>query len=373
MNVLFVSAVLPYPLHSGGQIRIYHLLKRLSKIHRITLVTFIRSEEELRYKKDLAFCEEVHTVMRGRAWQPKYLLGALGKYPFLLATYDNDTMRQTLTDIVTSKQFDLLHLEPFYVWPSIPETHLPIVVSEHNIEYAVYKRFTPWFARLDTAKLAFWEHYVWNKARAVTAVSEEDAAVIRTGVNGRVEIVPNGVDLKIFRYRKPTFSDSPTILFVGNFRWSPNREAASTLVHDIWPNVKEMLPNAKLVMVGRDMPNVYERFERKTDRIEEVYKDADILVAPHAIAGGTKFKMLEAMATGLPIVTTEEGVTGLAMIAGTHYLEAAKPAEFVGQIKRLCDNTDLAMTISTSARTLVETRYTWDEIAKTLDYVWKNT
>lgn len=372
MNVLFVSAVLPYPLHSGGQIRIYNLIKRLSRRHRVTLASFIRGEEELQYKKELAFCESVHMVMRGRAWQPKYLMSAFGKYPFLLATYDNSDMRKTLTDLLSTKRFDLLHAEPFYVWPSIPEIRLPIVISEHNIEYAVYKRFTPWFARLDTAKLAFWEHYIWNKAKTVTAVSEEDAAVIRKNIGDRVTVVPNGVDLKIFRYRKPVLSDSPTILFVGNFRWRPNREAARTLLADIWPKIKRVLPGATLWIVGKDMPKEFRQFAKAADDISKVYHDADVLVAPHEIAGGTKYKMLEAMATGLPIVTTRKGAAGLSMKAGVHYLEACGTQGFVDQIKRLSENTTLSETVTKNARELAETTYNWDDIAQKLEYVWKN-
>lgn len=373
MNILFVSAVLPYPLHSGGQIRIYNLIKRLSRRHRITLVSFIRSEEERAFQKNLSFCERVYLGLRGRAWQPKYMGNALfGKYPFLLATYDNAVMRKTLANLLSEKQFDIIHAEPFYVWPSIPENTLPMVVSEHNIEYDVYKRFTPWFARLDTAKLAFWEHYVWNKAKMLTAVSEEDAVAIRKDVSVRVTVVPNGVDLKIFRYRKPNNLNRPTILFVGNFRWRPNREAARTLLVGIWPKITRALPGAALRIVGKDMPKEFQKFGVSADDISKVYHDADILVAPHEIAGGTKFKMLEAMATGLPIVTTREGAAGLSMKAGVHYLEADDTQGFVDQIKRLCDNTALTRTITKNARRLVETTYNWDDIAQKLEYVWKN-
>ena len=101
MKILFVSAVLPYPLHSGGQIRIYNLLKRLSRHHSTTLVSFIRSEEERAYEKELGFCTSVHMVMRGRAWQPKYYIGAIfSSYPFLLCTYDNRRMRETLEGLM---------------------------------------------------------------------------------------------------------------------------------------------------------------------------------------------------------------------------------------------------------------------------------
>ncbi|HLD24622.1 MAG TPA: glycosyltransferase family 4 protein [Patescibacteria group bacterium] len=363
MNILFVSAVLPYPLYSGGQIRIYNLLKRLSKRHTITLVSCIRSEEERAYKKDLAFCHEVHMVMRGRVWQLRFLMNAIGKYPLLLASYDLSDMRTSLQMLLDRGHFDLVHLEPFYVWPSVPNTDVPIVVSEHNVEYEVYKRITPAFFRWDTAKLAYWEAFVWKKAAALTAVSDDDALVMKR-VSGRdVTIVHNGVDTKTFRFRKPNISKKPTLLFVGNFRWYPNREAAKTLVSRVWPKVRSSMPGARLWIVGKDIPEAYKEFEKKTDDIATIYRDADILVAPHSVPSGTKYKMLEAMATGLPIVTTKEGAKGLGMEENVHY---------VTDITRLWDNPSLAEDLAKNGRKLVEEKYAWDQISQKLDYVWKN-
>ena len=96
MNILFVSAILPYPLHSGGQIRIYNLLKRLSDKHSITLLSFIRSKEENKYVKELSFCSHIETVLRGKAMQLKYLLGAMGNYSWLLSTYNNQEMKKII-------------------------------------------------------------------------------------------------------------------------------------------------------------------------------------------------------------------------------------------------------------------------------------
>src|SRR3989339_1286331 len=96
MNILFISAVFPYPLHSGGQIRIYNLLKRLSKKHSITLLSFIRSDKEKEYIKELSFLSHVETVYRGKALQLKYLFGAVGNYSWLLSSYNNSEMRQRI-------------------------------------------------------------------------------------------------------------------------------------------------------------------------------------------------------------------------------------------------------------------------------------
>ena len=141
MKILFVSAVLPYPLHSGGQIRIYNLLKRLVDTHEIHLYSFIRSETEKKYLPDLRFCKSVTTVLRGRVWQPKYIYKTLtGSLPLLWSSYHNSRMVGFLADEISLGNYDLIHIEPGYVWPSVPTQHrVPIVVAEHNIEHEVYK------------------------------------------------------------------------------------------------------------------------------------------------------------------------------------------------------------------------------------------
>lgn len=388
MNILFVSAVLPYPLRSGGQIRIYNLLKRLSKRHTITLVSFIREEGERELLRHLDFCERVEMVMRGRAWQPKYILRAvIGMYPFLLSTYHNELMRQTIARLVSEKKYDVIHIEPFYVMPSLPETLPPLVISEHNVEYDVYggyaRRFSgavlrP-FLHWDVSKMKHWERLSWQKANAVTAVSEEDAAVIKTYVNHSVPVVPNGVDIGSFPFRLPKRTKNPVILFVGNFRWHPNQDAAYSLVEHIWPRLQNRIKNARLRIVGKDIPVKLRRMveakggtlDEDVEDIASVYGQADVLVAPHAISGGTKFKMLEAMATGLPIVTTKEGVAGLAMEQDIHFLSAEAPDEFVTAIAAICESDVLGGTLAKNGRKLIESRYNWDSIAKTLEGVWQ--
>lgn len=391
MNILFVSAVLPYPLTSGGQTRMYNLLKHLAKKHTITLVSFIREESERAYRPELGFCRDVVMVMRGAGWQMKYLArAAISTYPMLLATYDNAKMRSVLANLLAQKQFDLVHLEPFYVFPSVPKTNLPIVVSEHNIESEVYAGYVRRFSLvplrpflfLDVLKLRLWERRVWRRARAVTAVSQEDAKVIEAQAGKAVSVVANGVDTKAFPFNtNKGKGKGPRLLFVGDFRWFPNRDAADRLIRDIWPRVRAQYKDASLRVVGRHLSSSFAaRMKRAgaqaqadVPNIVREYADADVLVAPHAISGGTKFKMLEAMASGVAIVTTLEGMAGLAAQAGVHYLLAKTPAEAVAQIAKIWENREVWKKLTRQGRELVESRYSWDAIAESLDLVWKQT
>ena len=391
MNILFVSAILPWPLVSGGQVRIYNLLKRLSKKHEITLVSFIRDEHERTFTKNLSFCKHVHMVYRGKARQVKYLIRAVtSAYPWLLSTYENTNMRQLLEELASREQYDLVHIEPFYVFPSLPELSIPIVVGEHNVEYRIYEDYVRVFPVvplrpllfLDVFKLRLQEERVWRKAAAITAVSEEDRNVMKKKTNTPVAIVANGVDLVNFPFRSTRPKrNTPVLLFVGNFSWLPNVEGCKTLLNDIWPLLKDRFPVATLRIVGRNMPQSLKKRANalgatvvgEISDIAKEYRSADMLLAPIRIGGGTKFKMLEALASGLPIITTEQGMQGLDATAGSHYLKASTPEEFVAQTEKIWENTNLRSTIIRSGRKLVEEKYSWDSIAKILDDVWKNT
>ena len=387
MKILFVSALLPYPLHSGGQVRMYNLLKQLSHDHDIHLFSFIRSENENAYKKELSFCSHVTTVMRGSAWQSQYILPAIfGSYPLLLSTYDNNEMRQCIAKELAREPYDGIHIEPGYVMPSIPKTDVPIVVSEHNIEHDVYAGFVGqsllrlplW---IDVWKLSMWEKHIWNHAARITAVSPEDKAYIhKAAPDKKVDIINNGVDLQAFPYKPKNkrMSDSMTYLYVGNFAWIENQDAVRYLLTSIWPGIIKKYTKATLRVVGKNLPSDIRRiahgsgvvFLDSVERIQTELQQADIMLAPIRIGGGTKYKILEAMASGLPVITTKQGAMG---IHATHNKELFV-ADTMEQVLKSIDmirDSGWRLGVVSAARKRIEEQYSWDSISQKLDVVWR--
>ncbi len=388
MKILFVSALLPYPPHQGGQVRMYNLLKQVAKHHEITLFSFIRTEDEKQYVKKLDFCTRVVTVLRGNAWQPRYIFSAaLGTKSFLYTTYENSKMRQAISDELSGNQYDLIHLEPSYVWPSLPKTDIPVVVTEHNIEFSIYQGYVaqyryPFLRPLlywDVMKLRWWEKHIWKKASHVITVSESDRDTIGNATNiACVHVVPNGVNLTQFTFR-PKKKPGKRILFVGYFGWLQNRDALAYLLDVLWPKIIQSEKDMTLRVVGKKLPkhmrekvaDVGGTYGEEVEDIVAEYHNADCLLAPIRIGGGTRYKILEAMATGLPVVTTTVGAQGLAVTANQEILVADDPDAMVTTLSDIFTNVKQRHEITKRARAVVEKNYSWDQLAKKLEEVWQ--
>lgn len=392
MKILFVSAILPFPLHSGGQVRIYNLLKKLTHKHEVTLFTFLRNDSERTYLSELTFCKKIETVYRGHAWQPRYIAQSLlSTYPLLFATYAHESLKERIAEELRSSRYDLVHIEPGYVWPSLPSLSVPLVVTEHNIEHLGYKGYVERFSivplrpflAFDVAKLAWWERRVWNRASAIVTVSSEDKEIISSTVSPDcVHVVPNGVDLAEFRFLpKKVKRDSFILLFVGNFLWLQNRDAVKFLIGDIWPVIKRQYPGAQLRIVGRGASNdIREKIQKSNavllDGVEDItdqYASADILIAPIRIGSGSRYKILEAMATGLPVVTTSVGAAGLGVGDRKEVMLAQTPEQFLRAASELTRDQKLRDTIVVAARKLIEKSFSWEIIARKLERVWEET
>ena len=390
MKVLMITPYLPYPLYSGGQIRSYNLLKNLAKSHEITLFAFVKEVVPDHIKALEKFCKKIEVFKRRKAWSiVNILVSGFSFYPFLVAIYYSLSLRKRIKEELFHNKYDLIHAETFYVMPNIPQTRVPILLVEQTIEYLVYahfletlslKLFKPLLA-LDIFKLKFWEKFYWKRADKVVAMSASDKIKMRKLVpNLSVEIVPNGVDSSFFSQVKQKSNKSPVLLLVGNFSWLQNREAVGFLIEKIWPNVKAKIQNAKLLIVGRNpsdgIKSLVRKFkvqlESKVDDIREAYSKSDVMIAPIFGPGGTRYKILEAMASSLPVITTEMGAEGLPVKHQEHILIANEQDMLIEQTIKLLKNEKLRIKISQNAKLLVQREFDWKKISSKLDKLYKS-
>ncbi|MBI2594514.1 glycosyltransferase [Candidatus Curtissbacteria bacterium] len=391
MKILMITPYLPYPLVSGGQIRTYNLLKNLSKKHEITLASFIREEDERKYFSELTpYCKKVILFKRRKAWSPiNIILAAVTPYPFLVCIYFESKVKKQIARELASNHYDLIHAETFYVMPNIPQTKIPIFLVEQVIEYLVYQKFVeslpPWsffikpLLLFDVSKIKWWEKHYWGKAKRLASMSDEDRRFIQEHVkNIKVDVVANGVDVAYFAKTRKQKTIKPTVLFVGQFKWLPNRDATGFLVEDIWPKIKNEIGNAKLWIVGRNPPSDVLKYAREDIKVDGAVEDirtayglSDVLLAPIRNGRGTKYKILEAMATKTPIVGTKLAIEGLAIRDGKEAFVAETADELSQKSVQILKNPKVGQNLASAAYDLVKKKYNWQIISDKLDQLYK--
>lgn len=387
-----ITPYLPYPLVSGGQIRTYNLLKNLAKKHEISLASFIRSKSEEKYLKDLApFCKKVIVFNRRQAFSPiNIMMSLLTPFPFLVCIYFDIFVRLKIQRELARENYDLIHAETFYVMPNIPQTKIPIFLVEQVIEYLVYQRFVEGLPKwlfwikplllLDVFKIKWWEKYYWKRARRLAAMSQEDRQFIeRLEPRLKVDVVANGVDLDYFVKTKKQKPKNPTVLFVGQFKWLPNRDATKFLVEEIWPKIKSQIKDAKLWIVGRNPPPDILNFASSDIRVDggvedirTAYGGSDVLLAPIRNGRGTKYKILEAMATKTPIVGTSLAIEGLSITDGVHALISETSQGLADKTTDVLKNPGLGKKLAGAAHELVAREYNWQKISEKLDRLYQD-
>lgn len=394
MKILMLTPYLPYPLFSGGQIRSFNLLKNLALKHQITLFSLIKNDEEKKYVKELsAFCQEIRVFKRSeKPWTLQNILKTgFGFFPFVVVRNHSKEEEKAIIQKIGREKFDLIHAETFYVMPHIPKTTIPILLVEQTIEYLVYQHFVDTFKLVffrpflyfDVLKIKYWEKHFWQTAKKVVAMSTDDKELMeKVDPNLDIDIVPNGVDIEEFkiisqelRIKKKV---NPTILFVGNFKWLQNREAAVLLAKEIWPLIVKRIPQALLWIVGLSPPDEIKKLERKNikisgnvEDIRTAYNAVDVLLAPIYGPGGTRYKVLEAMASGLPVVTTTIGIEGLEAVDREEVIIKNDSVGLAEATVSVLQNEDLRRKLIINARCLIEKKYNWQKIAGDLDRIYR--
>lgn len=391
MKILMLTPYLPYPPSSGGQIRSFNLIKQLSKKHKITLYSLIKHEEEKRYVSELEkYCEQVKVFKRAeRPWTLTNILRTgFSLYPFVVIRNFSEKEKEAVKGILGKENFDLIHAETFYVCPHLPDTLVPIVLVDQTIEYQVYQHFVEnfrfWFIKpllwIDVLKIKYWETYFWKKAARAVAVSESDAKkMINAARNLHVSVVHNGAGEDLME--SVSLHNCKIILFMSNYDWMQNIEAARILAKEVFPQILEKIPDAKLKIVGQHTEKIAELVSEKVEvvdlKIEDIegvkkaYHESGVLVAPLYGPGGTRLKILGAMAAKLPVITTPIGIEGIDAKDGETALVGKTPQGLADLVVKLLEDKDLYKKIANNARKLVEDKYSYPAIAKKLDAIYQ--
>jgi polysaccharide biosynthesis protein PslH len=392
MKILMLTPYLPYPLLSGGQIRTYNLLKKLADKHEITLLALIKEESERQHIPELEkYCAKVKVFKRS---QKPFTLKNIYKtfissYPFLVIRNHVPEIIDAVREELASHDYDLIHAETFYMMPHLPKTDVPIILVEQTIEYLGYESYAkkaPFFIKpllqIDINKIKKWERHFWRGAKKLIVMSQADKEYIASevGDENKIEVVANGVDSEWFNKKRRKIPSKPTVLSVGTFNWLPNIEAVKFLVNRVWPLLKKQVTDAQLWIVGNAPTEEILNFQKKDlgikvtgniPDIRDAFKCAHVVAAPVFSGKGTRYKILEAMAAGTPVVATSIAVEGLGVEDGKHVILADSAAKMADKIARLLNRPQERSLLSRRAKKFVTSQYDWKYISSKLDEVYQ--
>jgi glycosyltransferase involved in cell wall biosynthesis len=330
------------------------------------------------------FCRSVTTFGipsdRSRlAWTAMTVTNLARRRPYDVAWLRNSRFAAHVSDRLERERYDVVHLDTVGLAPYAEGVRGPaVVLNHHNVESHMMarraeredSRLRSFYLRVDARKLAGLERRVCPLVHCNLVVSPLDARRL-VDIVGPVEtaVVDNGVDVTYFRPRTEPGSGRG-LVFVGGMSWYPNREAMEYFVGDIWPLVSESHPDLTAEIVGRrPSPAVVEagRDPRLTvtgwvDDVRDHLDSAAIYVCPILDGGGTRLKILDALAMAKPLVATEMAVEGLDLTEGQHYVRAETPEDYRDQIARLLGDASMRRRLATAGRRLVEERYSWEAI-----------
>jgi polysaccharide biosynthesis protein PslH len=392
MKVLMLTPYLPYPLLSGGQIRTFNLLKKLAKKHEITLFALIKDTSERQYIPELEkYCAKVQVFKRSRTpFTLKNIFAtAFSSYPFLvMRNYVPETIVAIKKEL-EKEHYDLIHAETFYMMPHLPPTKVPTILVEQTIEYLGYESYAKRalsilkpLLQIDINKIRRWEEYYWHNCDKLIVMSEDDKQFIGQAVGNtdKIEVVENGVDVEWFKDKKANLPTVPTVLSVGTFKWLPNVEAVTFLVEKVWPLIKERMPEARLWIVGNAPTNKVFSFQQHDPSItvtggipdiRDAFKGAHVLVAPVFSGKGTRYKILEAMASGTPVVATDIAVEGLGVKHGQEVITNNTPSGLAEWTIKVLSDVKLRERLAKQGSQFVNRYYDWQLISKKLDAIYQ--
>jgi glycosyltransferase involved in cell wall biosynthesis len=401
LKILFVTPYLPSPPQFGGARRLHGLMTELAKRHEISVVSLLNTAETHAHAESIratsAYCRKVVTVQnepfglatgRKRALQLRSL-ASLRSFEWL--THVNAEYTARLRELVAAEPFDVINFEFSHMAPyrqmieGRPGT--VFVLDEHNIEYEILRRTAAselgkvrrLYNAVNWRKLRAEELTAWRAFDGCSVTSAHDRDLLLRDVPGaKVTIVPNAVDLDEFQARPEAPAPEPfTILFFGAINYFPNSDGVKFFLDEIFPRVLTRLPKARLKVVGHTPehlmslsgPNVEMKGFVPDLRVE--IEKAAAVIAPLRIGGGTRLKILEAMAMSRPVVSTPQGAEGLEVTDGQELLLANSPAAFADQLVRVLEDEALARQLGAKARLLAERRYGWAASVQRLEGLYQ--
>ena len=384
-RVLFVTYDFPFPTNTGGKNRAYHMLKYSKGDFKKYLFSFVRPDFREEYKKEIEKIgvEVIGTEIRTKVRSPRNILGLFSGKSIFKTIYFSREISADLLRIITDLKVDMVHFESFYTAFYISDVVRKLGVKQiygsENIEFKLYEDYTRGkllkpLLDIQVNKIKNEEIAMYLEADLTLAVTEDEVKFVKKYAEKCIQI-PNGIDVDEFRFQKPVNKKAANLLFVGNFTYFPNVEAINSFYDEVFKFFPE---NIRLTVVGKKVSELKFASDPRVEAIEfipdikDAYRAADVLISPIRTGGGTNFKILEAMASGVPVIAFGDRADALDAEDGKQVLVAKNSADFKNKIEELLSDLELRQKLTENARKLVEEKYSWENIGKELSRAWES-
>ena len=385
MRILWAKANKLLPVHSGGDIRSYHLARYLASKHDLTFLSYYDGAPDPAYEKELTdhfpgavcVCTSKPADGASRPWDYFRHLG--NSAPYAVRRFACSEVQRTIEQWFRNDRFDVAvcdFLDAAVNFPS--DLKVPSVLFQHNVESEIWRRHASTHANpikrlmysVEFRKMLRYESAAVRRFTHVIAVSDHDRKLMTAWVEpSRVTVVPTGVDLQNYWPAK-TSGNSLNVAFVGAMDWEPNIDAVNYFCEEIWPNVLSKVPEARFKIIGRNPDRRVQKLASQSVEItgrvpsilEHLHKAA-VAVVPLRIGGGTRLKIYEAMAAGKAVVSTTVGAEGLQVHNGKDIILTDSPREFAAAVVSLLLNNDMRHQYETAAAELAS-RFDWSAIGQ---------
>jgi len=389
MNILQITPVFPCPPESGTRVELFNSIRYLSNKHSITLLSFAEKIKENDIAVLKPYCTDIVVIPNNIQDSFKGLLKNLfTSTPYNISKYISKAMIEAVQRQIHSNSFDLVRIDGLHMAYYINYiNNLPAILREHNVESLIMKRFyksqqNPFvkaYAYLQWKKLHRYEIEMTQRFDKCIMITEVDRDTLHSMTSeAKTEIVTAGVDTEYFKPDAKIERQPHQIVFTGEMAWRPNIDAVTWFCEAIFPLILEEIPDSKFYIVGRNATPAVKKLENEnvivTGRVEDVrpyVQSSAVFVVPIRVGGGMRLKILEAMAMGIPVVSTSIGCEGIAVENKKNILIADNAKAFAENIIRIMKKELDVVNLVEKGFELIKSRYSWQKIAEQYECIYQ--
>lgn len=393
-KILFLTPQIPYPPVSGGTIITWRIIKYLAENYRLDIALLIKEDHGSELESFKSLLPEKVNIWWERVNIPRSGLNLLKSYFYFLplSIFRNTSFKfkNELKEIIKKGKYDFIFVDHWLMHQYVPKKiESKVILHEHNAEYVMWERASKkeknWIKRivigLEAERVKNYEKKICQKVDSVLCVTEFDMKSLeQIGIpREKLNVVTSAGDDSLLELNALEYDTTEkSLLYVGTMSWEANVDGILWFVNEIWSSLKKREPNLKFYIVGKDPPECIIRLNKLfpdiiitgfVKDIEPFYQKCRVFVAPLRFGSGIKVKILNAMARGIPIVTTPIGAEGIKVRDGIDIMIGNNPHEIIFKVIILLNNKRIWIKIGSWARKTIKQYYTWDKVFAKLDNI----